>query len=875
MVNYDIWCDPQYWTDIYNYVGGGDPSPAVPIAQRGPRTIKELYTNPIHDTVLLDYSEPYDTTCSIWGVDPSAALAHKGAAVFGGDASAAVIDIADSTPEVTAPLFLAAVRGYGSTDFCTISPYFRYQYEQTNTGAMPGQETNPLMSINPTRWALVPYVSLIRFPDKLQSSTPDRPYRVSYNSTYKISLADLRAALRSYSEVSVCQIDLGTLFCGSEEGQRTANTFNFNYSSSTTLLMDTVSDMRLPQTMINYAKTHNRYGYDYTVLPADYAEDKILQAIYTRYAGTVATRVELDNSRTNYEDYLVMSGWSSPRPPMQLGYYLNLTVNNYKAGVHYFYKVSPTVHEFDDVSYHWATRTVHVYDSGGETFVRDIQPGEDLTAWTGTTQSVRSYSYLVIDDPKDAADQAEALYRAVLHEAAYAGFYFAETEVTAKDAKLGSDTAAADLYLPEFTPSGTTTGRYYKGTDIANAPNADYTSNFDYDYDPHYDPNPGEDDIGDFNTRINSGAISAGTIYYAVSDTEFKDLVRYLNTTYNPDESELAADFKGVNPFDYITSVKYYPFPLPYAVAQAINVGPLATGVSGYIMPYTYGNSSYSYFDFGSYTFTPNFGNFLDYSATQIQLFLPWCGVVNLDPTVWIAPPGRTPITLIVRYSFDYITGSVTAFIFRRNERGEFLIDSADGTAGIDVPLSLLATGSYQQQIAQAQIAYKQAATSRFATWAGVVGGLIGAGVSAAFGNPLGVVGGIGAAGGGLLKLKQAELQTDAVSYTLDHTQPQLGSVSAASPFNAAVMDQRPFILITRPRMQRTLSSTWQTTYARTVGYACTVPAALTDPRVRGFTIIQSPRLEGVKKSIGSATFTPTEQELSLIRQHMAAGIIL
>lgn len=877
MINYDIWCDPQYWTDIYNYVAGGDPSPSVPIGQLGVRTIKDTYSYSIHDTIVLDFAEPYDTTCCIWGVDPSAALAHKAAAVLGGDSSTAIIEIANSAPEVTAPLLVAATRGFGSADFCTISPQLRYQYEQDNINDMPGITTVPLMSINPTRWAILPQVSLIRFSEKLQSSTPDRPYRVSYNSQYNVKLSDLKAAIRSYSECTVCQLDLGVFYCGSDQGQRTLNNAYFGYQADTTMICDTVSDIRLPQRLINYAKTHNEYGGSDPILPAAYAEDKILQAPFTRYAGTSPTRIDQAGWMTWLDNYEVMSSWRSVRPPMQIGYYLNLTVNNYKAGVHYFYKVSPVVHEFDDVSYHWATRTVHVYDEAGETFVRDIQDGEDLTAWTGGTQSVRSYSYLVIDDQKDAADLAEAIYRAILHECAYAGFYFAETEATAKDAILGSDTQATDLYLPEFSASGTTTGRYYKGSEIADAPNADYSSNFDYDYDPHYDPNPGEDDIGDFRTRINSGSISAGTIYYAVSDTEFKDLIRYLNTTYNPDEQELAEDFKGVNPFDYIISAKYYPFPLPYAVAQSINVGPLATGVTGYIMPYTYGNSSYSYFDMGSWTFTPYFENFLDYSATQIQLFLPWCGVVNLDPAVWIAPPGRTPITMRIRYSFDYVTGSVTAFIFRDGGRGEFLIDTADGTAGIDVPLSLYATGTYQQQISQASTAYKLAATSRFGAFLGVVGGMAAAGLSAAMGNPLGIVGGVGATLTSVNKLNQTEIQADAASYTLDHTLPNLGSVSAASPFNAAVMDQRPFILITRPRYQHTLPTGWEVSYARTVGYACTIPTILSNPRVRGYAVVQSPRLEGIKKSIGTPpkTYTPTEQELAMIRQHMAAGIIL
>lgn len=623
------------------------------------------------------------------------------------------------------------------------------------------------------------------------------------------------------------------------------------------LLADTSSNIPIPagQTYLKslIADTAGGHNYRNDAIYRPFAS----AYFYNLYSGT----------NTNTYTYQLDIGFSRPFTKNQI---INgaATISGANKITGQLYRCNYEPKYFDDVAYIWENV---IFDtvSGVE-----IQNGFDVSSYADN-RNIRFYTRIRIIDYKGNT-KGKALELAVKHELAYIGFYFADTQARAESAVLGAAGDGVGVYLPEII-KGVTTGRYFTGDEIKDVPYADSNSVGDDVY--HYDPdsNPGEDDIGDFHTHINSGAISAGTIYYAVSDTEFKDLIRYLNTTYNPDETQLAEDFKGVNPFDYITSAKYYPFPLPYAVAQAINVGPLATGVTGYIMPYTYGNSAYSYFEFGSYTFTPTFYNFLDYSATQIQLYLPWCGVVNLDPAVWIAPPGRTPITLRIRYSFDYVTGSVTAFIFRDGGQGEFLIDSADGTAGIDVPLSLFATGSYQQQIAQAQIAYKQAATSRFTSWMGVLGGLGAAAISGVMGNPLGVVGGLGATGTSLLKLHQSELSADAVSYTLDHTQPQLGAVSAASPFNAAIPDQRPFIIISRPRMQSTLPTGWQSSYARTVGYACTIPTSLSNPRVRGFTVIQSPRLEGIKKSIGTPpkTYTPTEQELGLIRQHMAAGIIL
>ena len=862
MINYDIWAAPGYWTTLNNAAYYGEPS--VEIGKLSPRTVKDLYTDGgVDDTIQLDYGTPYDVTAAVWGVGKQFALATKCSFQIGGNATNAIYEANEVHPDGSGPLMMFSVRGFGSEDDVIATPWRRYN-EVNNTNFMPGIVTQPLVEIPPNRWCIAPRIIFINNP----TSTGAAPSRS--NPRW---LGEVLTFLQSNPTYVPCQISLSVFYHGETAGPRSLCTYNFGYNSDTTMLIDTISDLQLTPKMVTYAKATDSPDSSATppakILPADFQGDMIRQAPYTRYSGRFFSRFDTVDRIVNIRNYQVTTTLSSLRPGMELGYYWAPSASTFRSGIQMFGKASSEVLEFDDVSYHWATRCCYI--DGGVT--RDIVQAEPVSSWTGT---VRVFSYIVIDDLKTSETTAEAYYRAICHECASAGFYFADSESIAQNATLGGANTDPGLYYPEKI-AGITTGNYWKGTDIANAPDADTSSNFDYDYNPGYDPNPGEDDIGDFHTRINSGAISAGTIYYAVSDTEFKDLIRYLNTTYNPDEQELAEDFKGVNPFDYITSAKYYPFPLPYAVAQAINVGPLATGVTGYIMPYTYGNSAYSYFEFGSYTFTPTFNNFLDYSATQIQLYLPWCGVVNLDPAVWIAPPGRTPITLRIRYSFDYVTGSVTAFIFRDGGRGEFLIDSADGTAGIDVPLSLFATGSYQQQIAQAQIAYKQAATSRFTSWMGVLGGLGAAAISGVLGNPLGVVGGLGATGTSLLKLHQSELSADAVSYTLDHTQPQLGAVSAASPFNAAIPDQRPFIIISRPRMQSTLPTGWEVSYARTVGYACTIPTSLSNPQVRGFTVIQSPRLEGIKKSVGTPpkTYTPTEQELGLIRQHMAAGIIL
>lgn len=523
-----------------------------------------------------------------------------------------------------------------------------------------------------------------------------------------------------------------------------------------------------------------------------------------------------------------------------------------------FLKYSDKVQEFDDVVYKWVFKMYYI---NGGVF---LENGFPLTSIPGADR-IAIYSAIDIIDSK-GANIGTALQRAVKHESAFLGFYFADTLDAAQNAVLG--TANSHIYLPEFI-NGTTTGNYFTGDQIPEVPYANSTSVGDGNF--SYDSAAAEGNEGDFSTQLQSGTLSAGTVYYALSDQELKDLLRFLNTTYNPDETTLAEDFKGANPFEYITSVKYYPFCLPYAVAQQINVGPISTGVAGYIMPYTYGNSSYSFFDMGSFTFTPRYNNFLDYAGTQINLYLPWCGTIQLDPAMWITSSAEQPVTLNIKYSFDYVTGAVTAFLFRDS----MLIDTADGQVGIDIPMSALATGSYQQQIAQAQIAYKQAATSRFTAWLGLVGSVIGTAAAAASGvGAPAVIGGLAGIATSVNNLQKSEYQAESVSYTLDHTSPSVGSVSAASPFNAAIFDQRPRILISRPQLQQ-LPTNWQESYAKSVGYACSIPTKLNNAALNGLAVVQAPNLQGIKKTIGSDTFTPTKEELDLIRQAMAEGIIL
>lgn len=790
------------------------------------------YNNP------ATWGKPLDDSVYLWKIKSTASFATN-ASYSISTGNTLNIDIAYNNQNDNVPLAMAAsdVSGIGS-DYNKgffPDPTNRLAYDDSRAGGY--QHTALFYNIVYSAFCAVPQIAVYTFDG---SDT--------FNARTLENLAAYINADTSKRFVSYFRFDL---YSGSNSNRVISEYYNES-TFKTIAVPDILSDRPIPDsaTVVKNAVS------DSAATPP-HNPPWIDNKIYSPFA--TALRRDYSQNYTENSNNQYSVGFSQQYTPTQLrnGY------GAYNGGrvTGQFFRCNTNIQDFEDVKYQWE---VVIYDMTDKVF---LSAGYDITS---LSHNIRFMTRLKILDKKDAATIGEANARAIKHEMAYIGFYFADSSALGQTGTLGSSGNGQGIYLPEIV-NRTTTGRYFTGDEIKNVPYADADSVGGFPYDP------GEVDgnEGDFSTQLQSGVLSAGTVYYALSDQELKDLLRFLNTTYNPDETTLAEDFKGANPFEYITSVKYYPFCLPYAVAQLINVGPIATGVSGYILPYTYGNSSYSFFDMGSFTFTPRYNNFLDYSGTQINLFLPWCGTKQLDPAMWIASPGEQPITLKIKYSFDYVTGAVTAFLLWNNGQQEFVIDTADGQVGIDIPMSALATGSYQQQIAQAQIAYKQAATSTTVAWLGLVGSMIGTAVAAAsgVGAPAAVAGvvGIASSAGQLIK---NTYQEESVTYTLDHTSPNVGSVSAASPFNAAIFDQRPRILISRPQLQQ-LPTNWAESYGKSIGYACSIPTKLNNATIRGLTIVQAPRLQGIKKVIGSQTFTPTREELDLIRQAMAEGIIL
>lgn len=151
----------------------------------------------------------------------------------------------------------------------------------------------------------------------------------------------------------------------------------------------------------------------------------------------------------------------------------------------------------------------------------------------------------------------------------------------------------------------------------------------------------------------------------------------------------------------------------------------LFTVADFYVRP----NTTYPYFEFLNY-------------KTIIELYLPYYGVVKLDPIKYMYKYVK------VQYSVDIMTGDCTIYLSISNDMNDYTITEAyQCNLGLTVPYSTSNLADIKNQ-------------QKFETISGAIavgGGLVGLGVGLATGNVLGVAGGAGAIAGGATKIAQTQ----------------------------------------------------------------------------------------------------------------------
>lgn len=353
-----------------------------------------------------------------------------------------------------------------------------------------------------------------------------------------------------------------------------------------------------------------------------------------------------------------------------------------------------------------------------------------------------------------------------------------------------------------------------------------------------------EKDIGNLTTTLRHGTYTAGCNFYVMTSAQLNALTGFLNTGYQPSDEDFIRDFKGINPFEYITSVLYFPFDIPNIPdIQTIKVGSLDTGLSTKKLITSYGIDNI--YDFGNFNITPYFNDFRDFSPyTQITLQLPFCSSITLDTGVFMGH------SVNVKMVVDYVTGNCSCFIYRDS----LLMSVVNGTIGHSISLTLKSMSDFQNKLQNLSL---QRQTNNRNSLFGVgasIGTIVG-GVASA--NPLLIAGGVG----GLIKSADTYAQNKtATEYQSSHTVPNIGTTGTNSPINDMVCELLPRIIITRPKSINSDMSQ----YGKTVGYACNKSGVLSD--FDGLTVCATAKLDEIEA---------TETEKEMILNLLTTGVYL
>ena len=490
-----------------------------------------------------------------------------------------------------------------------------------------------------------------------------------------------------------------------------------------------------------------------------------------------------------------------------------------------FGNVSEKHQVFDDVSYHWEIRyTWNTSNNTGSNAIT-LQDG-DIAPNTGY---YLPYCALVIDE-HSYDDIYQASYYALIHEACFMGL-----PVIANRYDYPYSIGDNDwVFLPKFDEHLVTTGEFTRGAATQNEQNYTWGNIFDDgmpEYDPDYqppEPTPSDDDYGYLNNKATTNRVySSNNRVYALTESQYNQFIKDINSLYLDDADgfeKFQLDFKGTNPTDYIVGTYGYTFLpaglIPGQTAESIEIGAVTLpNAEGYrIAPaYIYNYKSLGQIDLTGAGLYKPFGDFRDFEPyTSIELYVPLCGNISLDPETVVGH------TIQIEIRFDIMTGNATACVYRDNST---LIATIAGQLAATLPLSAGRMGDYQNAIKQAENALKQNEL-KTATAAATVAIGVGAALLAPETGGLSLAA-YGAAVAGASSLMSLSNQKNEIEYEISHKQPSIAVCSAA---NGAVAQNISSMYAVCYIKQCKMMSTYNAeTYAHTIGHACVINSTIGD----------------------------------------------
>lgn len=301
--------------------------------------------------------------------------------------------------------------------------------------------------------------------------------------------------------------------------------------------------------------------------------------------------------------------------------------------------------------------------------------------------------------------------------------------------------------------------------------------------------------------------LSLMTKTYVIEPAQMRKLGAFL---WSPSFTDAILNLNQ-SPIENILSCKVLPVAVPHDSTQKyIKLGNVVTDAQAY--PVAQNTNIAIDIKPGGFLIAEKYHNFLDYTATKITVFLPFCGFYELDTN---AIMGKY---IDFKYYVDIITGVCKVTLFIKNIAGAWVpIQEFNGQIGFDIPLT--AQNRASQELAQVT-----------SLASGVMG--------IARGDIMGTVSGLA---GGVIRPKD-----------------NIQSKGSASPVCNMMTSHDVYLTIERPKVQ------YPSNYGRVYGYPCFL--TLTLQKCKGFTQCYNVDVDNV---------SATDTEKDLIKQALESGVYI
>ena len=160
---------------------------------------------------------------------------------------------------------------------------------------------------------------------------------------------------------------------------------------------------------------------------------------------------------------------------------------------------------------------------------------------------------------------------------------------------------------------------------------------------------------------------------YVPTLTELNNLADFVWGQYDKTDASKLLSKVFSDPIDGIISLHMLPFTPGSSTAIEVTIGRYGSSIN--MKPMT---AQFTDVDCGSLTLAEYWGNYLDYAATRITLFLPYVGEVDLNPDEVMGQ------TLSVLYRVDNLTGAFVCFLSITDK----ILAQYNGCCALSVPIS-------------------------------------------------------------------------------------------------------------------------------------------------------------------------------------------